>query len=713
MAQLIRIKRSTTSATPSALEQGELAYSSNSDKLFIGNPGTSEVVAIGGKVFADMLDHTAGVVTANSALIVDADGKLDVLDVDNIQLNGNSIVSTDPNGNISLIPNGSGNLVLDGVNWPQTAGTTDYFLTTDGNNQSSWVGIIQATGFEIESVLEDPTPQLGGNLDVNGNTIVSTSGGNIVITPDTTGSIVLDGVNWPQADGAPGQYLVTSGEGQTSWSTPAAGEFSVSADIGSTDVFTLGETINFAGGTGITTTVSNNQVSIATTITQYTDALARAAISVTDAGGDGSLVYNSSTGIITYTGPSAAEIRAHFSAGAAITLTDGAISIADAAIANVKLANSSVTLGTTEVALGAASTSLEGITELTVDNLNFNGNEITSVDTDGDISLNPNGNGTVDVNGSRISGLAEPVNASDAATKGYVDSVAEGLHVHASAHALVATPLATVTGGAVVYDNGTGGVGATLTLSSAVDIAGGDLDGDTDIAVGDRVIIAGEANAAHNGIYVLTSTTILTRAADFDTPTEMAGGDFIFVTHGTQYADTGWVLGEPVLSVGNTAVQWIQFSGAGSLTAGEGITQSGTEFSVNVAAEGGIEISAGDLQLKSTVAGAGLTYTSGVVAVVGTDDRMTVTADAIDIASTYIGQASITTLGTITTGTWNGNTITEAHGGTNQTSYSRGDILYATADNTLAKLAIGTAGQMLMSDGTDVAWANIDGGTFD
>ena len=711
MAQLIRIKRSTTSATPSALEQGELAYSSNSDKLFIGNPGTSEVVAIGGKVFADMLDHTAGVVTANSALIVDADGKLDVLDVDNIQLNGNSIVSTDPNGNISLIPNGSGNLVLDGVNWPQTAGTADYFLTTDGNNQSSWVGIIQATGFEIESVLEDPTPQLGGNLDVNGNTIVSTSGGNIVLTPDTTGSIVLDGVNWPQADGAPGQYLVTSGEGQTSWSTPAAGEFSVSADIGSTDVFTLGETINFAGGTGITTTVSNNQVSIATTITQYTDALARSAISVTDAGGDGSLVYNSSTGIITYTGPSAAEIRAHFSAGAAITLTDGAISIADAAIENVKLANSSVTLGTTEVALGAASTSLAGITELTVDNLNFNGNEISA--TTGDISLNPSEGGTVDVNGNRITGLAEPLNASDAATKGYVDAVAEGLHVHASAHALVATPLATVTGGAVVYDNGTGGVGATLTLSSAIDIAGGDLDGDTDIVAGDRIIIAGEANAAHNGIYVLTSTTVLTRAADFDTPTEMSGGDFIFVTHGTQYADTGWVLGEPVLSVGNTAVQWIQFSGAGSLTAGEGITQSGTEFSVNVAAEGGIEISAGDLQLKSTVAGAGLTYTSGVVAVVGTDDRMTVTADAIDIASTYIGQASITTLGTITTGTWNGNTITEAHGGTNQTSYARGDILYATADNTLAKLAIGTAGQMLMSDGTDVAWANIDGGTFD
>lgn len=710
MTQLIQIKRSTTTVTPTTLEQGELAYSSLSEKLFIGNPGTSEVVSIGGKLFTDMLDHTAGVVTANSALIVDADGKLNVLDIDNIQLNGNNIVSTNANGNLSLTPNGSGNLVLDGINWPQTAGTNNYFLTTDGSSQSSWTAIIQATGNEIENVVDDTTPQLGGNLDVNGNTIVSTSAGNITITPDTTGSIVLDGVNWPQADGSTGSFLKTDGVGQLSWAAVPSGSFTIAADSGANDTFTTGETLSVVGGTGITTTVSDNQISIATTITQYTNALARGAVSVTDAGGDGSLAYNSSTGIITYTGPSAAEARAHFSAGEGITLASGAISISDGAIANTKLTNSSVTVGTTEVALGATATALAGLTELTVDNLNMNGNEISAAT--GDISLNPGTGGTVDVNGNRITGLAEPTQGSDAATKSYVDAVAEGLHVHEQVHAIVVTPLATVTGGTVTYDNGTAGVGATLTLSTALDIAGGDLDGDTDITTNDRILIAGEASAAHNGIYVLTSTTVLTRAADFDTSAEVAGGDFVFVTHGTIYADTGWVVGEAVGTVGTDAVTWVQFSGAGTYTAGAGLTLTGTEFTLNVAATGGLEISGGDLQLDSTVAGAGLTYTNGVVAVGGTTDRMTVTADAIDIASTYVGQTSITTLGTITTGAWNGDVVSEAYGGTNQSSYTRGDILYATADNTLAKLAIGTSGQMLMSDGTDVAWATLDGGSF-
>ena len=712
MAQIIKIKRSTTETSPTELENGELAYSSVSNKFFIGRPGGTigDIDAIGGKFFTDLLDHTAGTVTASSALIVDADSKLDVLNVDNLTFNGNNITSTDANGNIALIPNGAGNLVLDGTAWPQTSGTADYFLTTDGAGQSSWVGIIQATGNEIESVLDDTSPQLGGNLDVNGNTIVSTAAGNITITPDTTGSIILDGQAWPQADGSTGSFLKTNGIGQLEWAAVPSGSFTIAADVGADDTFTTGEILSVVGGTGITTTVTDNQISIASNITQYTDALARAAISVTDAGGDGSLAYNSSTGVITYTGPSAAEVRAHFSAGSAITLTNGAISIADGAITNAKLANDSVTVGTTEVALGATTTSLAGLTELTVDNLNINGNELSAAT--GDISLNPGAGGSVDVNGAKITGLAEPIASSDAATKGYVDAVAEGLHVHAQAHALTDGPLATITGGAVTYDNGTGGVGATLTLATPLDFAGGDIDGDTDITVGDRIIVAGEANAAHNGIYVITSTTVLTRADDFDTSTEMAGGDFIFVTHGTQYADTGWVLSEAVNTIGTDAVTFIQFSGAGSYTAGSGLTLTGTEFSVNVAATGGIEISAGDLQLKSTVAGAGLTYTDGVVNVVGTADRTTVTADAIDIASTYVGQSSITTLGTITTGTWNGDTITEAHGGTNQTSYTRGDILYATADNTLAKLAIGTAGQMLVSDGTDVAWASIDGGSF-
>jgi hypothetical protein len=82
----------------------------------------------------------------------------------------------------------------------------------------------------------------------------------------------------------------------------------------------------FSASTGIT--ISSG--AIATTITQYTDALARGAVSVTDSGGDGSLAYNSSTGVITYTGPSATDVRAHFSAGTGVTITDGAVAIGQA-----------------------------------------------------------------------------------------------------------------------------------------------------------------------------------------------------------------------------------------------------------------------------------------------------------------------------------------------------------------------------------------------
>lgn len=185
------------------------------------------------------------------------------------------------------------------------------------------------------------------------------------------------------------------------------------------------------------------------------------------------------------------------------------------------------------------------------------------------------------MDGNQISGLAAPTQADHAATKSYVDAVSEGLHVHEQVHAIVTTPLATITGDTVVYDNGTSGVGATLTLSTALDLAGGDLDGDTDISTTERVLIAGEATAAHNGIYVITSTTVLTRADDFDKPSEMAGGDFVFVTHGTNYADTGWVLSEPVTTVGTDAVSFIQFSGAGTFLAGNGLTLDGNTFEID------------------------------------------------------------------------------------------------------------------------------------
>jgi len=207
-------------------------------------------------------------------------------------------------------------------------------------------------------------------------------------------------------------------------------------------------------------------------------------------------------------------------------------------IANASLTNSAVTIGTTAISLGATSLTLGGLTSVAV--------------------------------------TQDPVSALQLATKQYVDAVAEGLHIHAPSAAATTGTLASITGGTVTYNNGTAGVGATLTLSVALTT----LDGYT-LLNGDRVLVKNEVASANNGIYTwATGGTVLTRATDFDTAAEMASGDFTFVTNGTLYANTGWVQTDPVTVVGTSPVTWIQFSGAGTYTAGTGLTLTGSQFSI-------------------------------------------------------------------------------------------------------------------------------------
>lgn len=92
-----------------------------------------------------------------------------------------------------------------------------YARADDGTNPN-----ITAVEFGGD-VVDDTSPQLGGNLDVNGNSIVSASGGNIAITPDTSGNIILDGLTFPNADGTSGQVLQTNGSGTLSFTTPSSG----------------------------------------------------------------------------------------------------------------------------------------------------------------------------------------------------------------------------------------------------------------------------------------------------------------------------------------------------------------------------------------------------------------------------------------------------------------------------------------------------------
>src|SRR6056300_2000732 len=124
---IIKIKRSgTTGGAPTPLAQGELAYSflagtqsNGGDKLYLGTGvetagDAANKHAVGGYYYTQKLDHVPGTLTANAALIVDASSKIDVLNVDNIRLDGNTISSTNTNGNVTIAPNGGGEIVLNG-----------------------------------------------------------------------------------------------------------------------------------------------------------------------------------------------------------------------------------------------------------------------------------------------------------------------------------------------------------------------------------------------------------------------------------------------------------------------------------------------------------------------------------------------------------------------------------------------------------------------
>lgn len=207
-----------------------------------------------------------------------------------------------------------------------------------------------------------------------------------------------------------------------------------------------------------------------------------------------------------------------------------------------------------------------------------------------------------------------PTDDAHAATKSYVDSARSGLDVKQSVRAATTAP---------------------INLASDLE-AGDTLDTNVTLVAGDRVLVKNQSTASENGIYVVQASGAAVRATDFDSNAEVTPGAFTFVEEGATNADSGWVLTtNGTINVGVTGLAFAQFSGAGQVTAGAGLTKTGNTLDVG-----------------------------------GTTDRITVNADTVDIAATYVGQSSITTLGTITTGTWNGTDIAVADGGTGSSTAS-------------------------------------------
>ena len=610
----------TGSPASDALNVGEQAYSFASDKLFIGETSGGAVVArvIGGQAFTDMLDHTAGTLTASSAIIVDANSKISALNVDNLTLDGNAITSTNTNGDITITPNGSG-------------------------------------------------------------------------------KVIIDGLSHPTADGSAGTVLTTDGSGNLSFSAPASSSLILSADSGTNDTFNTGETLTFTGGNGIDTTVTDNVITfaaeVATAANQGVATFNTASFDVTsgDVTVKASGITNTQLAGSIANGKLANSTVAYGGVTLALGTADTtpAFDLSDAtayptsslvgtitnaqlagSIVNGKLANSTITIGSDSQALGTTITDLNGITSIDVDNVTIDGNAISTSDSNGNLSLAPNGTGVVTVP-SGYEGRAGF--SSDAlVNKSYVDSVANGLDVKASVR------VATTGNLSATYNNGAG----TLTASANGAIA---IDGVTLVA-NNRVLVKDQSSGFQNGFYKVSTVGdgsnpyILTRTPDADAASELTSGAFTFSEEGSANGDNGYVMStNGAITLGTTAITFDQFSGAGQISAGNGLTKSGNTINA-----------------------------------VGTANRLSVTADTIDIHSSYVGQTSLTTLGTLTTGTWAATDIAVAHGGTGVSSHTGNGYWISNAAGSAISYITGTQYQHLgfSSSGVPQASGIIDGGTF-
>jgi len=388
MAQIIKIKRSTSAAQPgSALNAGELAYSYNSDKLFIGD-GSNNLI-IGGELYTGLFpsDIDGGTLEAGKILVADSNSKINKLLTGNIRINNTAGQIDTSSGDLTIDP--ASNLVV-------KTGTVD--LST------------QAT--ELKVVDNSSTGLTIATADHTYITIDSTNSAELVKfgrQVEFSGAYTL-----PTADGTNGQALVTNGSGVVTF-TDVAATLTVGGDSGTADVALLTDDLKIVGAAGLTATASKSGTDV--TVSMSID---NGGISTVKLAAD------------AVTGAKIADDAINSEHLANGSIDD--VHIAAATITNSKLVNSSLTIGSTTVALGGTSTTLAGITSLSVDNLTINGNELSSTNTNGNVSLNPNGSGVVDVNNSRISNITDPTQTQDAATKGYVDAVKQALDIKESAH---------------------------------------------------------------------------------------------------------------------------------------------------------------------------------------------------------------------------------------------------------------------------------------
>lgn len=404
-----------------------------------------------------------------------------------------------------------------------------------------------ADEYETTLLVTDPTadrtitiPNITGTLITSGDTGTVTNtmlAGSIANEKLTNSSITINGssVSLGGSISLPGDIEgVSAGTGLTGGGTSGTVTLSLDATIAAT--------------TNNTLTLSNKSISLATNTITGTVAEFNTALS----DGDFATIAGTET------------LSNKTISGTSNTITN---------VANTSLTNSSITVNGSSISLGGSATvTAVNPNALTIgtglSGTSYDGSSAVTVAVDSTVATTSGtqtltnktlGAGTAlsaDLSAAtyKITGLGTPTNASDAATKAYVDAVAEGLHVHAS-------------------------VVAASTSNVVLPTAPVTLDG-VSLSLNDRVLLKNQSTTSENGIYVVINGD-LARAADYNTAAEIDPGDFVFVSGGTVNDNTGWVQTQTVTTLGTDPIVFTQFSGAGTYTAGNGLTLTGSVFSIN------------------------------------------------------------------------------------------------------------------------------------